>query len=176
MLDVYTAKVGNIRQGSSSNKTDNSAEDGDTVEITRADMSKSRLRARTKSGIEIGIDIGYGQTMQHGDILQGRHGTEKPATILVRQTPEKVMQLRFKNNGTDPAAGYAIPVLAGHIIGNRHRPIALRMDGQSIAFPIQDDSERETFTRLFATISDHIEISISDEIFVPHSGADIHAH
>jgi len=65
-------------------------------------------------------------------------------------------------------------VLLGHIIGNRHRPISIKND--EISFPIQADSEKEVFTKLFQSIINHIEMTVEERIFYPHSGADVHEH
>ena len=67
-----------------------------------------------------------------------------------------------------------VMLLLGHIIGNRHRPISIK--GDEVSFPIQADSEKDVFTKLFQNIINHIEITIEEKIFFPHSGADIHEH
>ncbi len=186
MLDVYTAKAGNVlRAGGkeSAYKGGNGPTDGNVVDIERAGMAKSRQRVKTRSGTEIGIDIGYGRTLRHGDILQSGDDPRKPV-VVVRQVPEKVIQLRFKGSrgggdggdgsGSNREAWYELPVIVGHIIGNRHRPVSVRRD--SISFPIQDDAELETFSELLAGVSDRIDMHVTEEIFVPHSGADVHDH
>ena len=43
-----------------------------------------------------------------------------------------------------------VMTLLGHIIGNRHRPISIQ--SEEILFPIQADSEKEVFTKLFQNI------------------------
>jgi len=45
-----------------------------------------------------------------------------------------------------------------------------------ILFPIQEDSELEIFQRLLKEIIDHIELKIEEEIFLPHTSADVHEH
>jgi len=67
-----------------------------------------------------------------------------------------------------------VMVLLGHIIGNRHRPISIK--GDEISFPIQADSEKEIFTKLFQSIISHIHITVEEQIFSPQLGADVHEH
>ncbi|MEK6971641.1 MAG: Urease accessory protein, partial [Thermoproteota archaeon] len=62
----------------------------------------------------------------------------------------------------------------GHIIGNRHRPIAI--DKQTIMFPIQADSEIELFKNLFAEFLDNLEMKVEERVFVPRRGMDVHEH
>ena len=70
--------------------------------------------------------------------------------IVVEQLPEKIISVKLKTKKmTD------VMVLLGHIIGNRHRPISIQ--GDEISFPIQADSEKEIFTKLFQSIINHIE-------------------
>ena len=88
--------------------------------------------------------------------------------IIVEQIPEKVISVKLKENNEN------IAILLGHIIGNRHRPIAIK--NKMILFPIQEDSELEIFQRLFKEIIDHIELKIEEEIFLPHTSADVHEH
>lgn len=173
MLGVATRITGNIfeapKQGS----------EMDCVRVARADMARSRQRVRTEAGTNIGINLGRGQTMRHGDVLQG-DGLAGP--IVVEQIPERVAMLRFaaddhsgsSDDGHDKT-GSRLPILAGHIIGNRHRPISIREGGAMIVFPIQDDAELETFKKLLAAAG-RIEISAGREVFVPDIGADVYGH
>ena len=88
--------------------------------------------------------------------------------IIVEQIPEKVISVKLKQNNQN------IAILLGHIIGNRHRPIAIK--DKMILFPIQEDSELEIFQRLFKEIIEHVELKIVEEIFLPHTSADVHEH
>ena len=131
--------------------------------ISRIDLEKRILRKKTDLGTDIGINLDSGIKLQHGDII-GNNETK----IIVEQIPEKVISVKLKENNEN------IAILLGHIIGNRHRPIAMK--DKVILFPIQDDSELEIFQRLFKEIIDHIELKIEEEIFLPHTSADVHEH
>ena len=131
--------------------------------ISRIDLEKRILRKNTDLGTDIGINLDSGIKLQHGDII-GNNETK----IIVEQIPEKVISVKLKENNEN------IAILLGHIIGNRHRPISI--EDKMILFPIQEDSELEIFQRLFKEIIDHIELKIEEEIFLPHTSADVHEH
>ncbi|HJJ21285.1 MAG: Urease accessory protein [Candidatus Nitrosopumilus limneticus] len=131
--------------------------------ISRIDLEKRILRKKTDLGTDIGINLDSGIKLQHGDII-GNNETK----IVVEQIPEKVISVKLKENNQN------IAILLGHIIGNRHRPIAIK--DKMILFPIQENSELEIFQRLFIEIIDHIELKIEEQIFLPHTSADVHEH
>jgi len=131
--------------------------------ISRIDLEKRILRKKTNSGTDIGINLNSSTKLQHGDII----GNDK-TKIIVEQMPEKVISVKLKENDEK------IAILLGHIIGNRHRPIAIK--DKMILFPIQEDSELEIFERLLKEIIEHIELKIKEEIFLPHTSADVHEH
>jgi len=110
------------------------------------------------------LNLEPGVKLRHGDVI--KNGDMK---IVIEQLPEKIITVKLKNKKmTD------VMVLLGHIIGNRHRPISIQ--GDEISFPIQADSEKEVFTKLFQSIINHIEMTVEERIFSPHSGADVHEH
>ena len=131
--------------------------------ISRIDLEKRILRKKTNLGTDVGINLNSSTKLQHGDII-GNHETK----IIVEQMPEKVISVKLKENDE------RIAILLGHIIGNRHRPIAIK--DKMILFPIQEDSELEIFERLLKEIIEHIELKIKEEIFLPHTSADVHEH
>ena len=131
--------------------------------ISRIDLEKRILRKKTNLGTDIGINLNSSTKLQHGDII----GNDK-TKIIVEQMPEKVISVKLKENDEK------IAILLGHIIGNRHRPIAIK--DKMILFPIQEDSELEIFEMLLKEIIEHIELKIKEEIFLPHTSADVHEH
>ena len=185
-LYVYTSCIGNVFDDydQDSDKAVRGAARVQTVPLSRADMAKSRHLARTGSGTGVGISLGRGVTLRHGDVLRTKNA--KDPHIVVSQTPEKVVLVRLPGQGVGgndiDKACHAVPFLLGHMIGNMHRPVAIRGGGGGTpggivaSVPIQDDSELDTFERMFAAISKDIKMSISEEIFTPHEGADVHGH
>ncbi len=134
------------------------------LRISRMELEKRILRRKTDRGTDVGLNLKSGIKLRHGDVI--KNGDMK---IVVEQLPEKIITVRLKNKKmTD------VMVLLGHIIGNRHRPISIKND--EISFPIQADSEKEVFTKLFQSIINHIEITVEERIFSPRSGADVHEH
>jgi urease accessory protein len=134
------------------------------LKISRMELEKRILRRKTDRGTDVGLNLKSGIKLRHGDVI--KNGDTK---IVVEQLPEKIITVRLKNKKmTD------VMVLLGHIIGNRHRPISIKSD--EISFPIQADSEKEVFTKLFQSIINHIEMTVEERIFLPHTGADVHEH
>jgi urease accessory protein len=139
-------------------------ENFERLKISRMELEKRILRRKTDRGTDIGLNLDTGVKLHNGDII--KNGDTK---IVVEQLPEKIITVRLKNKKmTD------VMVLLGHIIGNRHRPISIKSD--EISFPIQADSEKEVFTKLFQSIINHIEMTVEERIFSPHTGADVHEH
>jgi len=145
-------------------KENNSENDNlEKLKITRTDLEKRILRKKTNLGTDIGISLNSNTKLKHGDII-GNDETK----IVVEQLPEKVISVKLKQNNEK------IAILLGHIIGNRHRPVAI--NDKKILFPIQENSELEIFQRLFKEIIEYIELEIQEEIFLPHTSADVHEH
>ena len=161
MLEV-NAPAGNIFQDEIFGKLER---DGfEKLKISRMDLEKRILRRKTDHGTDVGLNLDPGVKLCHGDVI--KNGDTQ---ILIEQLPEKVISVKLKTkNRVD------VMVLLGHIIGNRHRPISIQKE--EITFPIQDDSEKEVFTKLLHIIINHIEITVEERIFFPHSGADVHEH
>ena len=173
MVDAYTKVVGNIFDYN--NNRNDSVKIYDTVFVHRSDMAKSIHIEETASGGEtIGISIPRGTAVRHGDILYNK---KTDRYIAVKQMPEKVIVAEIQNDcskdDNDKAESF---LLLGHIIGNRHRPISVKDGGGRVSFPIQDDSELETFTALFEQMPCVVRLKVASEIFVPYRGADIHGH
>jgi urease accessory protein len=144
-------------------ETDLEKNNFEKLKISRIDLEKRILRKKTDLGTDIGINLDSGIKLQNGDII-GNDAVK----IIVEQIPEKVISVTLKENNEN------IAILLGHIIGNRHRPIAIK--DKIILFPIQEDSELEIFQRLFKEIINHIELKIVKEVFLPHTSADVHEH
>lgn len=134
------------------------------LKISRMELEKRILRRKTDRGTDVGLNLESGVKLRHGDVI--KNGDMK---IVVEQLPEKIITVRLKNKEMTE-----VMVLLGHIIGNRHRPISIKKD--EISFPIQADSEKEVFTKLFQSIINHIEMTVEERIFSPHSGDDTHEH
>ena len=134
------------------------------LKISRMELEKRILRRKTDRGTDVGLNLDPGVKLRHGDVI--KNGDMR---IVVEQLPEKIITVKLKNKEmTD------VMVLLGHIIGNRHRPISIQ--GDAISFPIQADSEKEVFTKLFQSIINNIDMTIEEQVFSPQLGADVHEH
>lgn len=160
MLKV-NAPVGNIFL----DKGFDNLKDGnfERLKISRIELDKRILRRKTDRGTDIGLNLDPGIKLRNGDVLRNE---DNP--IVVEQLPEKVITVRLKTSNNKE-----VMVLLGHIIGNRHRPISIQRE---VVFPIQADSEKEVFEKLFHSIINYIELTVEERIFSPHSGADVHEH
>ena len=134
------------------------------LKISRVELEKNRMRRETDQGTDVGIILEPGVRLHNGDVLKNDN-----RMIVVEQIPEKVLTVSFSE-----ARNPELQILIGHIIGNRHRPIAIS-DG-IVSFPIQSDSELEVFEKLFTDVIDKIQLKVEEKIFVPHMRADVHEH
>ncbi len=139
-------------------------ENFEKLKISRIELEKRILRRKTDRGTDVGLNLDPGVILRNGDIIKN-----VDTKIVVEQLPEKVITVKLKNKKMAD-----VMVLLGHIIGNRHRPISIQ--GDEISFPIQADSEKEVFTKLFQSIINHIDITVKEQIFYPQLGADVHEH
>ena len=168
MLTV-TSIVGNIFHDKSlSKKSKHFTGNYEKLTISRLEIERSRLRRKTNRGTDIGLILKSGTKLQHGDILLST--PEK--FIIVEQLPEKVISIRIKKGRKNLLK---LCMMIGHIIGNRHRPIAIDEKG-TISFPIQAESEIDVFRRLLHSVMDHIELTVEERIFQPEQGMDVHEH
>ena len=134
------------------------------LKLSRMELEKKILRRTTDSGTDVGLRLNSGVKLQNGDIIESGD-----KLIIIEQLPEKIISIKLVKNKKPE-----VLVLLGHIIGNRHRPISITEN--EIKFPIQADSEKEVFSKLLANILDNLEITIKEELFSPHEGANVHEH
>lgn len=133
--------------------------------LDRTDMQKRRIRRRSTLGTDIGLDLPPGTVLRHGDLV-----VAGDRDVIIQQRPEAVCVVRFVP-GMAPEAIF----LAGHAIGNMHRPVSMR--GDSVAFPVQDPSEAETFGKILDRLDPgHLRASTDTMVFVPHRMADVRGH
>ena len=161
MIEV-NSPIGNIFQDKEFDDLKN--ENFERLKISRIELEKRILRRKTDHGTDVGLNLDPGVKLRNGDVI--KNGDAK---IVVEQLPEKIIIVKLKNKQMSE-----VMVLLGHIIGNRHRPISIQ--GDEISFPIQADSEKEVFTKLFQSIISHIDMTVEEQIFSPQLGADVHEH
>ncbi len=158
-----TSISGNIFRDKKPLKTDSP----EYLLVSRSELDKSRLRAKTDKGTDIGLVL-ESDNLHNGDILSC-----DDKNIIVKQLPEKLIAVKLRG---DRSQATEVLVMIGHVIGNRHRPISVV--GNHIYFPIQADSELGVFEELFSGIldDDDAEFSIQESVFEPLIGTKIHEH
>jgi urease accessory protein len=141
----------------------------EVIRISRLESQRIRMRKTSDKGSDIAITLSQGSQLHHGDVLF----LDQERMIIVEREPEDVAVIEIRNNLHEDDM-IEIPVKVGHTIGNLHRPI--KLDGNKIYFPIQADTEIETFKKLFHSLQDHIEIRKSTIVFEPDEGMHVHEH
>jgi urease accessory protein len=126
------------------------------ISLSRAEMGKLRLRRSTDRGTEVGLVLDPGSRLHHGDVL----AAEK--FIVVKQQPENVIAIKLSRSNR-------LAALAGHAIGNLHRPIAYA--GGAISFPVQARSELQIFKRM---LPKGTRMRIEEQVFI--ADVETHAH
>ena len=58
--------------------------------LTRTQMEKSRLRAETEDGIELGLSLEPGTVLHNGDVLEVNSNL-----VIIHQLPEKIIRVNF---------------------------------------------------------------------------------
>ena len=162
---IVSAIAGNLYSSSKkAEKWRRANSDGRTERllVSRTDMEKSRMRRKTDKGTEVGFVFERGTRLHHGDILEIRR-----KIIAVEQLPEAVATVTIDSSFASHAADTAAQV--GHLIGNRHRPISIK-DGK-ISFPIQGESELETFRKLMPA---GVKLDLATQVFIPTDEAHEH--
>ena len=91
----------------------------ETIKLSRSYLEKTRLRAKTNQGTDVGIVLNSGTKIQNGDVLL----SNSDKFIIIQQNPEMVISVKKKDK--TEANFDKILILLGHIIGNRHRPIQI---------------------------------------------------
>ncbi|MGI0060848.1 MAG: urease accessory protein UreE [Nitrosotalea sp.] len=134
------------------------------VKISRLELERGRMRKNTDLGTDIGLVLD--SRLYHGDVVL----SDQERFIMVEQLPEKVVSIKITNLKDDSVGLLTL----GHIIGNRHKPIAIN-DG-ILSFPIQADSEVEVFKKLLDDIVNNQDLVVEEQIFQPQRGMYLHEH
>ncbi|MEW6603833.1 MAG: Urease accessory protein [Thermoproteota archaeon] len=142
----------------------------ESVKINRMESQRVRMRKISNKGTDIALTLPSGTKLRHGDVLL----QTSSQMIVIELEPENVISLELKENMHDDDDVIQIPARIGHAIGNLHRPIKLQ--GRTIHFPIQAESEVEMFRKIFSPLKDHLEIKSMKMVFEPDEGMDVHEH
>lgn len=141
----------------------------ESIRINRMEAQRVRMRKRSSNGTDIAITLTPGSKLRHGDVLM----IESDRMVIVELEPENLAVMQVKDNIHEHDA-VQVPATIGHAIGNLHRPI--KIEGRTIYFPIQADSEIEMFKKIFGGLLEHVEITQTKMVFEPEEGTDVHEH
>jgi len=141
----------------------------ETIKISRLESQRIRMRKTSDKGTDIALTLAQGTRLRHGDVVM----LTEDKMVVVEIEPENVAMIEIKDNIHEDDI-VEVPVRVGHTIGNLHRPI--KLEGNKIYFPIQADTELDMFKKLFAPLSDHLEIKKTKMVFEPEEGAEVHEH
>ncbi len=166
--------IGNINKDANLKKKYNEMSDNkvcEIIKISRLESQRVRMRKSSNKGTDIALILPQGTRLRHGDVIMAT----REKMVIIEIEPENVVRIEIKNNiAANHEGNIEIPVRVGHTIGNLHRP--LKLEGNKIYFPIQDESELEMFRKLFAPIAVHLEINNTKMVFEPEEGTEIHEH
>jgi len=141
----------------------------ETIKISRLESQRVRMRKTSDKGTDVALTLALGTKLRHGDVVM----LTEDKMVVVEIEPENVAMIEIKDNIHEDDI-VEVPVRVGHTIGNLHRPI--KLEGNKIYFPIQTDAELDMFKKLFAPISDHLEIKKTKMVFEAEEGAEVHEH
>jgi len=94
MITIYSV-LGNIFHDKEWNeKFDqvNKTNSFETIKLPRSDLEKTRLRAKTNQGTDVGIVLNSGTKIKNGDVLI----SNSDKFIIIQQNPEKVISVKKK--------------------------------------------------------------------------------
>lgn len=143
----------------------------DSVTISRYESEKVRIRKSTKNGADLAMTFPQGTRLRHGDVLF----LDDYKMIIVEIAPELVILVKMKRENITSDKVVRTAIIIGHTIGNLHRPIKI-VDGDKACFPIQAESELETFRSLFHSIEDLVDLEITKMVFEPEEELHSHEH
>jgi urease accessory protein len=151
----------------------------ETIKISRSESQKTRMRKSSDKGTDIALTLPHGLQLRHGDVVM----LTEDKMIVIEIEPENVAMIEIKDNiHEDADDGHhnnhhhivEIATRVGHMIGNLHRPI--RLERNTVYFPIQADSELDMFRKLLAQINEHLEVKSTRMVFEPEEGTQMHEH
>jgi urease accessory protein len=146
----------------------------ETIKISRIESQKTRMRKRSDKGTDIAINLPHGSHLRHGDVIM----ITQEKMIIIEIEPENVAMLKIKHNIHEDADDnnhiLKIAIRVGHTLGNLHRPI--RVERNTVYFPIQTDNELQMFRKLFVQINEHLDIINTKMIFEPEEVTQIREH
>lgn len=126
------------------------ASTADVLELTYDTRKKSRFKARTSSGEQLGVILPRGRVLRGGDVLADESG----ALVRVIAAPEQISRVRSEDPWLLARAAYHL--------GNRHVP--LQVDSDWLGY--QHDHVLDAMVRGLG-----LQVSVEQASFEPEEGA-----
>ncbi len=136
----------------------------ETVTFGRTESERTRIRKVSNKGTDLVLILGEGSRIRDGDVLI----LTQEQMIVVQIVPEPVGIIQIHNILIRDQM-IRTSVTIGHAIGNLHRP--LKIEGDTITFPIQDSSELTLFEKLLSPLKEHIEVRSDNMVFEANMGS-----
>ncbi len=115
----------------------------DEVSVSAEDASKRRLRLRTESGRDVGVDLPRGSFLADGAVLDD----DGDQIMVVHRPPEPIMRVRI-DRALDSDARVAAALRLGHAFGNQHVPVEVAEGELLVAITTSQDVARRTLEAL----------------------------
>jgi len=131
-MEVFDTYEGNSAEDSIADRL--AAAEVATVTVTDDERRRSRFRAETDAGTEVGVVLA--RTLRAGDVLST--GDKDGPLLEVALEPIEALVVNLGNAAGDLTAAAAL----GHAAGNRHWDLAIR--GGAVLFPATESDERMT--------------------------------
>jgi urease accessory protein len=147
------------------------AKELETLVVDDDQRRRSRFRASTEDGREVGVVTGGGDPLETGDVI----GTEEEPVAVVELDAQEAAVVDL--TGIDPTTDRLLLLAElGHALGNRHRPMAVR--GTELLVPVTDGRERlENELDPFVPENATVEFdSVDPGLFDDAQGAHEHGH
>ena len=135
----------------------------ETVTFGRMESERTRIRKMSDKGTDLVLILSEGSRIRDGDVLF----LTQEKMIVIQIVPEPVAIIRIhKILIRDQMIRTSVTI--GHAIGNLHRP--LKIEGDTITFPIQDPSELTLIEKLLSPLKEHIEVKGDNMVFEANMG------
>jgi urease accessory protein len=136
----------------------------ETVTFGRMESERTRIRKVSNKGTDIALILSEGSRIRGGDVLF----LTQEQMIVIQIVPEPVAIIQIhKILIRDQMIRTSVTI--GHALGNLHRP--LKIQGDTITFPIQDPSEVALIEKLLSSLKEHIEVRSDNMVFEANMGS-----
>ncbi|GGN10854.1 urease accessory protein UreE [Halarchaeum nitratireducens] len=145
-MELYDTYLGNERTDDDVAARVAASEDGDVRRVTLDETTRrrSRFRTETDDGTDVGVVTTDAGGLEPGDVLAGEDGR----LLVVGLAAREALVVSMDEATATPTA-MALAAKLGHVVGNRHRDLAVR--GSDVLIAVSESIERQR-----AEVADHL--------------------